>query len=158
MIAITPSSNQKQYNELQTSRVRIQNLSISRTNVDGWLKSYCATPVITPAVTNNSNLIYLGNISENIPTYLSASSIHRVQNSRWEYVIANKAYIASYITECNSKDVMITALAFLNELGEIYYEDTIVTQDREWKTPGIDIQGNLGLVLIKSVDTVCQKQ
>jgi len=52
MIAITPSSNQTQHNELKMHRLRMQNLSVSKTNVDSWLESYCATPVTTPVATN----------------------------------------------------------------------------------------------------------
>lgn len=44
MIAITPSSEQIQHNKLETYKVRIQNLYASKTNVDSWLLSYCATP------------------------------------------------------------------------------------------------------------------
>lgn len=57
MIAITPSSNQTQHNELQTSRVRMQNLSISRTNVDSWLETYCPTPVANSPITTNTTKI-----------------------------------------------------------------------------------------------------
>lgn len=44
MLAITPRSNQTRYKELEEYRARMQNLSVSRTNVDSWLASYCTTP------------------------------------------------------------------------------------------------------------------
>lgn len=54
MIAITPSSNQSQRNKLEMLRGSVQNLSVSRTNVDSWLKGYCATPVNSFTVASNS--------------------------------------------------------------------------------------------------------
>ena len=54
MIAITPLSEQTQHNELKTYRVRMQNLSVSNSNVDSWLKSYCPNLVTNSPVTNNT--------------------------------------------------------------------------------------------------------
>lgn len=56
MIAITPSSAQTQHNELKKYRVRMQNLSVSRTNVDKWLESFCVTPVTNLTITTNNTI------------------------------------------------------------------------------------------------------
>lgn len=55
MIALTPSINQSQRNKLEMLRRSMQNLSVSRTNVDNWLESYCATPVNSSTVADNNS-------------------------------------------------------------------------------------------------------
>ena len=52
VIAATPASNQTQHSQLETYQEKMQNLSISRTNVYSWLESYCTAPVATSATSN----------------------------------------------------------------------------------------------------------
>ena len=74
MIATIPASNQTQHSQLATYRERMQNLSVSRTNVDDWLESYCATPVTTSAASNtdfdsNTTISQASDQSDCSPSY-----------------------------------------------------------------------------------------
>lgn len=75
MIAITPSSDVTQRDTLEAYKQMMQNLSISRTNVDSWLESYCAAPTQQASNQSNCDPAYPGVCIPNSPEDLNCGDV-----------------------------------------------------------------------------------
>lgn len=56
MIAVVPSMEQEQRRELRERRGILQNLAVSRTNVDRWLATFCNNQAATPSIATSYSL------------------------------------------------------------------------------------------------------